>query len=1233
LDSIKQLVSHYLAGNPDFISNLTPTPHETDGALAEFASKFSPSKLQAMSDDEILRWIPFNPESNNDTLSYYLEHHKILKSFGGIGGGSAGKMGYYQGNDGQYKNMRDLVTSKEQVLKFRKLDIELLGAMYDFIKKDDFNGLSDYIQNLKNSVTDTESQYRAVLPGLVWVRKYFAVLFPEKFIQIYGTKFCNGLGKLSGLGDIDGKADGYGVWYQKMNQIAAIAPELTINTNVLSNILWRQPMVRGENIKPGNKFNEIVNKYLAYIDNVGVQNHINAEGYKFEDLKIFKENFNTEAQDIVVMIEKSIVADNLSGTGNYYPRKMLLEYAKFDPEKLRDALRSIADVAKSHIERIGVYTTIVDDIHARRDESLGQTNNTYQDARFLSLLLSFIQPKEYAYYKNTDLFNAIKFVDSSTTSIGGDNANKIKVARDFCKQLQVSLENNPKSKPIIDAFSKIYPDISGNLWLAQDVYFGYSRSMVPANKTENVQNYWIFQGNPDTFNIEEYLSNNVGNVIDWSANQLTQQMRVGDIVYFWAAKDGGLCGIGQLVNTVQDRQATDKESEFGNKKVDIKLLKYFSTVDRLKRADLTNDEILSTSKIVKQPQGSNFLLTANESLQIQKLLAVKALVNVWVFSPGKNSELLDDVKVNNRLRIGWDELGDLTNYSSREQIKQALSEKYAEGGESQDNNTSACDDFVNKMQNGDIVILKGGVVSLYGVGHVVGDYQYDEQNSAFKSTRAAVFNNFGNWTYNPNNDPVQVDAAKSLPVKTMTDITPYPEFVERIFNSILTKNAKEGAKPMPAAKLSLNTILYGPPGTGKTYQALNVFATELLSGQAGNGRTAQEVLADQIKELTWWQVAALALYHVGHHVKVAELSQTQLITAYATFVKNRTTSIRPTLWATLQERSDKSSSNTGFRIEDVEYFNKNQQSEWGLTEEGTSYVQEALSDITIDVQAEAGQDWKKFYRTITFHQSYSYEEFVEGIRPVVDPDLQDGDMKFTIKDGIFKEMCAIAKRDAANKYLLIIDEINRGNISKIFGELITLLEPDKRAGAQNEITVQLPYSQESFSVPSNLYVLGTMNTADRSIALLDIALRRRFTFKEIMPDLSLVSADVEGVKLRELLKMINSKIEIMIDRDHQIGHSYLQKITNIDDIYDAWYTRIVPLLQEYFYNDWERLEKIIGKHSGTTGFIDSVSEANIVKLFGNDSEYTDSKVGSIYVYQPPELAAALRSLYEQKADN
>ena len=272
----------------------------------------------------------------------------------------------------------------------------------------------------------------------------------------------------------------------------------------------------------------------------------------------------------------------------------------------------------------------------------------------------------------------------------------------------------------------------------------------------------------------------------------------------------------------------------------------------------------------------------------------------------------------------------------------------------------------------------------------------------------------------------------------------------------------------------------------------------------------------------------------------------------------------------------------------------------------------------------------------TFHQSYGYEEFIEGLK-------SDGKGNFVTEDGILKRIAYNAayeglkdeyKEDEvsyddkkvkvnnyinkerafkeAKKFVLIIDEINRGNISKIFGELITLLEEDKRIGISNQIVANLPYTKEKFSLPNNLYIIGTMNTSDKSIAQIDIALRRRFIFEEMMPDYDVLD-EIDGIELDKLLIEINERIEFLLDRDHLIGHAYFVNCNSYLDIINVVINKIIPLLQEYFYGDNERVGMILGgiglsKNDKSIVYREEKSAEKIFKGFKNISDLGSKEV-------------------------
>lgn len=241
----------------------------------------------------------------------------------------------------------------------------------------------------------------------------------------------------------------------------------------------------------------------------------------------------------------------------------------------------------------------------------------------------------------------------------------------------------------------------------------------------------------------------------------------------------------------------------------------------------------------------------------------------------------------------------------------------------------------------------------------------------------------------------------------------------------------------------------------------------------------------------------------------------------------------------------------------------------------------------------------KRYSFVTFHQAFTYEDFIEGLKPVVGQTGQ-GQISYTIESGIFYKACEEAAKlagfdslatalsatpeeretqfEQAPPYALFIDEINRANVSATFGELITLLETNKRLGTDQEITdLILPYSKKPFGVPLNLYVIGTMNTADRSIEALDTALRRRFVFREMLPEASALKQTIAGVPLSQLLITINQRLERLGNREQRIGHAFLTNVQTEHQLIDAFAYNIVPLLQEYFYNDYRKIGLVLGK--------------------------------------------------------
>jgi len=260
---------------------------------------------------------------------------------------------------------------------------------------------------------------------------------------------------------------------------------------------------------------------------------------------------------------------------------------------------------------------------------------------------------------------------------------------------------------------------------------------------------------------------------------------------------------------------------------------------------------------------------------------------------------------------------------------------------------------------------------------------------------------------------------------------------------------------------------------------------------------------------------------------------------------------------------------------------------------------------------------------VTFHPSYSYQDFVEGITVETN---DNNEIQYKVQDGIFKKICNRAIDYKENSYVLIIDEINRGDIASIFGELFTLLEDNKRVGNKESLSINLPYSKDkktgnpkTLTVPNNLYLLATMNTVDKSIALIDVALRRRFDFIECMPKYNKELIELKplnGIDLSKLLETMNKRITILKNEHYQIGHSYFLNLKNINELQDVIIKKIIPLLQEYFYDDWKSICAVLNqsyKNPNNNGLL--ISEKYDKKLFSTEFDelfnYVDRTIFTI----------------------
>jgi Cdc6-like AAA superfamily ATPase len=459
-----------------------------------------------------------------------------------------------------------------------------------------------------------------------------------------------------------------------------------------------------------------------------------------------------------------------------------------------------------------------------------------------------------------------------------------------------------------------------------------------------------------------------------------------------------------------------------------------------------------------------------------------------------------------------------------------------------------------------------------------------------------------------------------------TNMSGYKRFNNIDFENYVFEIYSKQKSDSKTMNLPLNTILYGPPGTGKTYILNNEYVKLFTSNESSI--TKQDFLKDIIQNCSWWQVIALAVLELGK-TKVADIYKHEYVQIKAQ-ISNSTT-VTPTIWGQLQSHTIEECENVKVQRRMPPFiFNKTNKSEWEILENEVEEQSPELLELKSKIDNFDNISHKKIKRFefITFHQSYSYEDFIEGIKP----ELSESDIAYSIQPGVFQELCNRARNDLSNNYAIFIDEINRGNISSIFGELITLIEEDKREGMTNEIKATLPYSKKPFSVPSNLYIIGTMNTADRSVEALDTALRRRFSFIEMNPKPEILSESdflCEGINLDAMLNAINGRIEKLLDKDYCIGHSYFLTIKDKEnpegELREIFQNKILPLLQEYFYGDWGKIQLILGKN-----FVDVRKDTVTFLKTDRDEDFEEYVEKPVYYFTNPIdwTLNTFKSIYE-----
>jgi 5-methylcytosine-specific restriction enzyme B len=671
------------------------------------------------------------------------------------------------------------------------------------------------------------------------------------------------------------------------------------------------------------------------------------------------------------------------------------------------------------------------------------------------------------------------------------------------------------------------------------------------NDKRNKVNYWVFQGNPKVFDFETALREEI--LTDWTVSAHKDKIKVGDKVILWITGNRSGCyALAQVTSEphIKSQSPDDhlwKEEDKSNLKVGIKIT-YNLVKTPILREEVSSIEELSALKIGNQ--GTNFLSNQEEFEFLLQMAENKTNRKYWLFAPGENAGKWDEFYDLGIMGLGWDEIGDLIQYRSRDEIRNALVNAY--GGEgSKKNDVSANDEFMNKIKIGDVIIAKKGRSEYLGYGIVVSDYYYDTKRDRYQKCRKVDWKKKGNWEEN----------IQPIVLKTLTDITKYPDYVQRLVNLIGIEQDSMNQN----IEYPLNTIFYGPPGTGKTYNTV-LRAAEIVENRTINSyvealQIFQSKLHDQIEFITFHQNYSYEDFIQGLRPDTENDGQLSFEKKDGVFkvisdraLKNITASKQPPVAKKTFEEIFNQFINplVEGEVEEIEVKMKK-----------VSYFITAITIKSIEFRKTSGGTAHTLSIS-TLRKMYDAESVldIQGLSSYYFPLLEK-----LLKIG--KDSSGRKEIVRRKNYVIIIDEINRANISRVFGELITLIEPDKRSHGAIPLEARLP-SGDPFIIPSNLFIIGTMNTADKSIALLDIALRRRFEFESMYPKYEIEGQEIYDV---EILKKINQQIIKSKGHDFQIGHSYFMGENK--DLVQRMNKKVIPLLLEYYMNDEKEVKGIL----------------------------------------------------------
>ena len=941
-------------------------------------------------------------------------------------------------------------------------------------------------------------------------------------------------------------------------------------------------------------FQEALSEYKELFSRL-FNGDLSGEKFKWEAVQCFQKNWNLNASDFADMLKRALHdTGGLLANRNNYPGQMIQIFAEKSPEEVRTMFRSLYDEDRDIYDRISEFKRNSADMLERFGDGAA---NHYQTENAITTYLWLRYPDKYYIFKYGEVKSVAEKLETNYLFKQGDYQRNIKNFYALYDELCDELKKDSDLRAILDSLldAKCYPDPEAKT-LTVDFGFYVSRYFDRQSVPES-DDWWP--------SLEEYSPG--FNKEDW-LELLNNPEVIGPI---WGGVLAGFYGLGGSATCSQVAQKygltpsaisgrctnlakrIQKVSGCPILEIDERT-RYWPILFQGKNADSRTPGVFTwrlRPELISALQ--EFDIMSYEYEIPEGVSPAGQDKCVWLFAPGDGAEIWDTCKQSGIMAIGWGWVGPVDGFHSVEEIKKHMNENgepeapYKWPG-------LALWQIAHEMKPGDIVFAKTGRSQLLGRGEVEGDYYYDESlGEEYRHCRKVKWTETGSWTYSGN-----------FITKTLTDITPYPNMVKELNDLIDGVELPHGEdKNYWILKANLNVWGFSGAPIGerrRIYQnARDVTPGDIVFGYDSspvNQIVALAKITEQDGDRLYFEKTEDLTAPIDFHTlkNDPELAQMRFFTnpEWSLFKLTKSEAER-LIKLVCEKRSEQEMRQVPERepippytpddfLSNVYMSRESYNTLRGVLKRKKNVLLEGAPGVGKTYAAQRfawslmGEKDNERIAMVQFHQSYTYEDFIMGFRPT--------ETGFELSTGVFYEFCKKASADPSRPYFFIIDEINRGNLSKIFGELFMLIENENRGKE-----LRLLYKDEMFAVPGNLYIIGMMNTADRSLAMIDYALRRRFSFFPMKPafdsdGFKTYQAELENEKFDKLIDCIvalNKKIadDEALGEGFCIGHSYFCNLEEVDDavLSEIVEYEIIPLIREYWFDeptnvrDWSEL--------------------------------------------------------------